>query len=169
MYLDKQRDSPVHKACIQVFPSGQSRIKRQAAQAWARRLPAGQAAGMYPAAPRQSDCIKGTSGNPKGLYSGSGSAGTAMTSRRGTIQFPVPQGQRGMLWAWPGQFCCCRHLPAGIMVLICRKRPGYFYRNEILKLEKCLLNICPDAVFTAVLSVAADKLRFHVDLETVAV
>ena len=36
VYLDKQRDSPVHKVCIQVFPSGQSRIKRQAAQAWAR-------------------------------------------------------------------------------------------------------------------------------------
>lgn len=79
-----------------------------------------------------------------------------------------------MLRAWPGQFCCCRHLPYGIMALICRKRLGYFYTEmEFLKLKKCLLKLCTDgetdAVFTAVLSAAADKPRFHVDLETAAV
>lgn len=74
-----------------------------------------------------------------------------------------------MLRAWPGQFCCCRHLSYGIMALIAVSGLDTFIGMKFLKLEKCLLNLCPDAVFTAVLSVAADKPRFHADLETAAV
>lgn len=88
-----------------------------------------------------------------------------MTSRSGTIRFPVPQGKRGMLWAWPGQFCCCRHLPYGVMALICRKRPGYFNRNGIFETgkmpaEELYLDVKTFAVFIVDMSVAADKPSF---------
>lgn len=43
-----------------------------------------------------------------GLYPGAGSTGNRHDPRWRTTALPVPQGERGQLWEWPGQF---RHLP----------------------------------------------------------
>ena len=57
---------------------------------------------------------------------GTGNAGTAMSRQLVENQkIPVPQGERGILWAWPGQLS---HLPppaVGIMALTNHKRLGY--------------------------------------------
>ncbi len=68
--------------------------------------------------PVNQDDIKGTSGIPEGLSPGAGSAGTAMKGWGRAIQFPVPQGERGMLQIWHGQFCL---LPPPV----CRYRGAY--------------------------------------------
>ena len=38
---------------------------------------------------------------------------------------PVPQGERGILRAWPGQLNRLPQPAVGIMALMSRKRPGY--------------------------------------------
>lgn len=66
---------------------------------------------------RQQDSIKGTSGNPKGLLTSAGYAGTAMIRRRENHKNPFPRVKGGYCGHGLGSLVTCRH-----RLLVSRRR-----------------------------------------------